>query len=61
MKTEKEIALEIVSLTQNLETAEEVQIFIDMYLTALQNSSNQAYDEDRILHEIRECGEWRIQ
>lgn len=60
MKTEKEIAIEIVSLTQELETAVEVQIFTDMYITALENSSNHVYDKEQILKEIRECGEWRV-
>ena len=59
MKTENEIAVEIVSLTQNLETVEEVQNFVNLYLTALQNS-NQKYDKEQILKQIRECGEWRV-
>ncbi|MEQ6359499.1 hypothetical protein V7D15_07280 [Thermoanaerobacter thermohydrosulfuricus] len=60
MKTEKEIAIEIVSLTQNLETAVEVQIFTDMYIAALENSSNHVYDKEQILKEMRDSGEWRV-
>lgn len=60
MKTEKEIAIEIVSLTQNLKTAVEVQIFTDMYITALENSSNHVYDKEQILKEMRDSGEWRV-
>jgi hypothetical protein len=60
MKTEQEIALEIVALTQNLETPIEVQIFTDMYITALENRSNHEYNKEQILKEMRDCGEWRV-
>ncbi|NNG66399.1 hypothetical protein [Caldanaerobacter subterraneus] len=60
MKTEKEIALEIVSLTQNLETVDEVIIFTDMYIAALETANNHEYDKEQILKEMRDLGEWRV-
>jgi hypothetical protein len=60
MKTEKEIAQDIISLTQNLEEIEDVQIFTDLYILALQKATGGQYKEDVIREEMRECGEWRI-